>query len=89
MTGKISPMTRPIWPYSEAQTHWEEILQLAAGGEPQRVARPDGVTLVIQMQAPDTDAPPFVPALAAFEGLPNDAELVTERPRDVPKDTEL
>ncbi|GHG08759.1 hypothetical protein GCM10017783_21720 [Deinococcus piscis] len=76
-----------IWAYSEAQSHWEEILQLAANGEPQRISRPDGVTLVIQMQP--EQAEPFVPVLAAFAGLPVDTELVTERPQDQPRDVEL
>ncbi|MCY1703694.1 hypothetical protein [Deinococcus sp. SL84] len=76
-----------IWAYSEAQSHWEEILQLAANGEPQRISRPDGVTLVIQMQPEQTE--PFVPVLAAFAGLPEDAELVMERPQDPPRDIEL
>ncbi|WP_261665516.1 hypothetical protein [Deinococcus sp. Marseille-Q6407] len=76
-----------IWAYSEAQSHWEEIMQLAANGEPQRISRPDGVTLVIQMQP--AQAEPFVPVLAAFAGLPQDAELVTERPQDQSRDIEL
>lgn len=81
MSNKISGMTRAIWPYDEAQAHWEEIMQLAAGGEPQRVARPDGVTLVIQMQ-PTTEPEQFVSALAAFEGMPRDGELILERAVD-------
>lgn len=87
-TTKMGGMTKhDIWAYSEAQSHWEEIMQLAANGEPQRISRPDGVTLVIQMQP--EQAEPFVPVLAAFAGLPQDAELVTERPQDQPRDIEL
>lgn len=81
----MDDMTRNIWTYTEAQSHWEEIMQLAAGGEPQRVARPDGVTLVIQMQ-PEAEPEPFVSLMAAFEGMPRDGELIIERPKDVPRD---
>ena len=82
----MDDMTRDIWTYTEAQSHWEEIMQLAAGGEPQRVARPDGVTLVIQMQVAQPE--PLLSALAAFQGLPRDAELVIERLQDTPRDIE-
>lgn len=89
MSNKISGMTRNIWPYSEVQAHWEEIMQLAAGGEPQRITRPDGVVLKLVVEPQPTEAKPFVSALAAFAGLPNDAELVTERAKDIPRDIEL
>lgn len=87
MNSKLSHMTRSIWPYSEAQAHWDEIMRLAASGEPQHISRPDGVTLVIQMQPAEPE--PFVSALAAFEGMPRDGEFILERPKDTPRDIEL
>lgn len=75
-----------IWPQTEVASHLDEILQLAANGEPQQIVRSDGVTLVIQTRSQETAV---TPAIAAFRSVPRGAELLIERPSDPPRETEL
>lgn len=79
---------KKIWPHAEVAAHLEEILQLAAKGEPQQITRPDGTTLVIQTQ-PEPVEKPFVNGLSVYTNFPEGEELVIERIDDTPRDIDL
>lgn len=86
---------RTPWPYAEALAHMDEVLELVANGEPQKITRPDGVTFVIHTASPPASEvtaareEPFVSAMTAFRNIPRDEEFKLERIQDTPGDVEL
>lgn len=80
------------WPYAEAQAHLDELLELAANGEPQRIVQPDGRTLVVlatRTQAVEQQPRPFRSVLSVYEGAPQDEDFNPERLRGKLRDIDL
>lgn len=84
--------TRTPWPYAEAQAHLDELLDLAANGEPQRIVQPDGSTLVVlatRAQPVEKQARPFRSGLSTFLNAPRDDDFNVERIQDPIGDLDL
>lgn len=82
---------RKSWPYAEAQAHLDELLELAANGEAQRITQPDGSTLVVLATRPRAaETPkPFRSGLSTFLDAPRDEEFNADRIQDTVRDVDL